>query len=130
MLKGNTKLLGGLILVLVAFYILHKSLFSFWEFNTESFRYSLEKLYLFFSAFSIIIVFILIKIRAKDLDIVGNSFLLLTTIKMIVCYIIGSSILKGTTPESFIEKWNFFALFIVFLITETIVTIILLNKED
>jgi hypothetical protein len=100
------------------------------EFKTEYFRYSLEKLYLFFGAFSVIIVFILIKIRAKDLDIVGNSFLLLTSVKMIVCYIIGSSILKSTTTESFIEKWNFFTLFIVFLLTETIVTIILLNKED
>ncbi len=130
MLKGNTKLLGGLILVIVAFYILHKSLFSFLEFKTEYFRYSLEKLYLFFGAFSVIIVFILIKIRAKDLDIVGNSFLLLTSLKMIVCYIIGSSILKSTTTEDFIEKWNFFTLFIVFLLTETIVTILLLNKED
>lgn len=130
MLKGNTKLISILILVIVVAYIIHKSVFLFFEFNTSAFRYSLEKLYLFFGAFTIVIVSILIKIRAKDLNIVGNSFLLLTSAKLIVCFIIGRPILKSVNIQNTAEKWNFFALFILFLLIETVVTIILLNRKD
>ena len=126
-MKSNYTLLGFLVVIVVLMYTIHKNLFSFALINTDHFHYTLENLYLLFSFFSLIIIFVLIKVKEKNLDIVGNTFLLLTTIKMIGCYILVRPLLKINLPT---EKWNFFTLFILFLLVETSLTILLLNKVD
>ncbi len=130
MFKENIKPLGILISTIVLFYIIHRTIFNIFEFNATTFKYSLNQLYLFFSIFSIVIILILIKVKEKNLDIVGNTFLLLTSVKMMVCYVFGRPILKNEVIGSTLEKWNFFTLFILFLLIETIFTIYLLNKKD
>ena len=130
MLKENIKTISLLLLIIAAFYTLHKSAFLILQYNTENFQYSLETLYLFFSLFSTTIILVLIKVKQKDLDIVGNVFLLATIIKMAVCFFVGRSILKHGSINSSFEKWNFLILFALFLFAETVITIRLLNEKN
>ena len=126
MFKKIIKSIGILVLI----YLFHKSIFSLYKFNESTFAYSLEQLYLFFGLFSITIELIVIKVKAKNIDIVGNVFLLLTLIKMMVCFVFGSLILKQEIENKSIQKWNFLILFLVFLTIETVTTIIMLNKKE
>jgi len=130
MFKENIKPLGILVSFIFASYFIHKTIFEAVQFNTTTFKYSLNQLYLFFSIFSIAIVLTLIKVKKKNLDIVGNTYLLLTSAKMVVCFIFGRPIIKSVVIGNTLEKWNFFTLFILFLLIETIFTIYLLNKKD
>jgi len=130
MFKENIKPLGILVAVILVFYFVHQSVFEALGFDTTTFKYSLNQLYLFFTTFSIAIVLILIKVKAKNLDIVGNTFLLLTSIKMMVCYAFGRPIIKQENLDYSLEKWNFFTLFILFLLFETAFTIYLLNTQS
>ncbi len=94
------------------------------------FKYSLPLLYSFFAICSLIIVFVLIKMKDKNIDSVGQTFLLLTSIKMVISYIFLYPILKSTNHLMTPEKINFFITFAVFLTIETVVTIRILNKNQ
>jgi hypothetical protein len=130
MFKKYIKSIGILVLIIGVTYLFHKLIFSVFKINENNFIYSLEQLYLFLGLFSIIIELILIKVKEKNIDIVGNVFLLLTLVKMMVCYVFGSSILKQTREHNSLQKWNFLILFLVFLTIETVTTIIMLNKKE
>ena len=130
MLKKNIKSIGVSALIIAIIYLIHKFIFSVFKYNENSFICSLEQLYLFFGLFSITIELILIRVKEKNIDIVGNVFLLLTLIKMMVCFAFGSSILKQGIKENSLQKWNFLILFLVFLTIETVLTIIMLNKKE
>ena len=130
MKKEGLKLIGKLIMVIALLYGMHRVFFSFFEFDTTQFKYSLLQLYLFFGLCSVVIIALLLVIRQKDLDIVGNTFLLATTIKMVACYLVARPILTNITQGNPLEKWNFFFLFILFLLLETVVTIVILNKKE
>ncbi|CAM3629264.1 hypothetical protein FSS13T_11520 [Flavobacterium saliperosum S13] len=95
----------------------------------NDFRYSLESLYLVFFAFTIVILAILLKVKDKNLDYVGMTFLLITSVKMGLSFFIGRGIVSGTNPN-LVEKINFFVIFILFLAIETVITIRLLNKGN
>ena len=129
MLKESIKPLVTLVLIILLAFGIHLTIFEALGFNETTFYYSLKQLYLFFGLFSITIVLILIKVKEKDLDIVGNTFLLLTSIKMIVCYVFGRPIIKQENLENTLQKFNFFILFMIFLLFETIFTIYLLNSS-
>jgi len=100
------------------------------EISTKDFSYSLLSLYLFFGIFSIILFVALFQIRAQNFDLVGMSFLIVTTIKMLICFLLARPILKSTADSVSIEKTNFFVMFIVFLAIETVVTIRILNEKQ
>jgi hypothetical protein len=118
-------------LSLVAF-LIHKLFFFFIDKgnSTSGFRYSIPVLYLFFLVCSVIILLILIKIKEKNIDSVGQTFLLLTCIKMVVAYILLHPILQSTNQLMTPEKTNFFITFAMFLTIETVVTIRILNKNQ
>lgn len=120
------------ILVSILLYIGHKLFFVFSKYNGISclFSFSIEELYLFFAICSLIILFILIKVKEKNIDNVGYTFLLLTFIKIAFAYILLSTILNSTHEHLKIEKINFFIVFALFLATETAITIRLLNKKQ
>ena len=126
------KLLPFLILVIVslALYLIHKIIFSVFNINQDQFHYSLETLYLFFAVLSAIIFKILLVVRERSFDNVGMSFLLSTSVKMIFCYLILRPILQVPKTNNPTEKINFFILFIVFLIIETLFTIRLVNEKQ
>ncbi|WP_395077934.1 hypothetical protein [Flavobacterium sp.] len=132
MYKFYIKPIGVLLLTILGIYTIHKSILTFTilKYEASIFEFSLEKLYLMFSFMTITIILILIKVKQKSLDNVGMTFLLITSLKMMICYGIGRSVIIQTNPEQQLEKWNFFAMFMVFLLVETLFTIYLLNAEN
>ena len=126
------KPIGILLLIITAIYTIHKSILTFTilKLQVATFEFSLEKLYLMFAFMTMTIILILIKVKQKSLDNVGMTFLLITSIKMVICYVIGRPIINQNDAEHQLEKWNFFALFIVFLFIETLFTIYLLNTAN
>lgn len=111
-------------------YFVHQYLFELMEISTEDFSYSLLSLYLFFGIFSSILLVALFQIRAQNFDLVGMSFLIVTTLKMLICFLLARPILKSAAVSAPIEKINFFVMFIVFLAIETVVTIRILNEKQ
>lgn len=131
MIKKYKSLFEVFCLSIIAF-LIHKTIFySFGNQNSEqTFHYSLNTLYLIFSVFSFLIVGILAIVKEKNIDSVGNTYLLVTIIKMGVSYILLYPILQGTKTFMTSEKSNFIIVFLVFLTIETIVTIRILNKKQ
>ena len=113
-------------------YLIHKLVFFLNDDNPklQGFNFSIETIYEFFFICSVIIIFILIKVKEKNIDNVGYTFLLVTCIKMAVSYAILSPILHSGNPNVSIEKLNFFIIFALFLTIETIVTIRILNNKQ
>ena len=126
-----TPLLESLLLVIIVF-VLHESCIyvKYDSIFTDRFKYSTPLLYLFFYSCSLIILFILIKMKEKNIDSVGQTFLLVTSIKMGLAYILLHPILKETSELITPEKSNFFLIFAEFLTIETVVTIRMLNKKQ
>lgn len=107
-------------------FFLNNSAFSA---NFKEYQFSLEFIYLLFFVFSIVIVLLLLFVNQKSKDNVGMTFMLATTVKAIVCYIVFSKIITSENQNT-VERINFFVLFILFLIIETLITIRLLNKKQ
>ena len=116
----------------VVVYLVHK-LFFFLNENTpkfQNFHFPIEIIYGFFFTCSIVILLILIKVKTRNLDYVGHTFLLVTFVKMAVSYAVLWPILHSGNPNMRIEKINFFIIFALFLTIETVVTIRLLNNKN
>ena len=111
---------------------LHKVvLFLFFPNQLENdFIYSTHLLYTFFYLFSVIIIFILIEVNKKNINNVGFTFMLITSIKMAIAYFFMQPILNSQSIFAGLEKINFFVIFILFLIIETTVTIRILNNKQ
>lgn len=133
-IKMNNKyepVLEVFFLSVIAFFI-HELFFFFTDKTSikDEFMYSVPVLYLFFLVCSVIILFILIRRKEKNIDSVGQTFLLLTSIKMVIAYILLHPILQSTNKLLTPEKINFFITFAIFLTIETAVTIRILNKKQ
>jgi hypothetical protein len=112
-------------------YLVHKLFFYLKgsDLNYNHFYYPIEIIYGFFLICSVIILLILIRIKSKNIDNVGYTFLLVTCIKMGLSYAVLSPILNSGNSNAGYEKINFFVVFALFLTIETIVTIRILNNE-
>ena len=121
----KTKPLFTIIFIAVLGLIIHKLIFFLLVAKTieDNFIYSIPLLYGLFSIFSLLIVGVLIKVKERNIDNVGYTFLLLTSIKLVVAYLLIHPILKASLNQTPLEKINFFIIFIYFLATETILTI-------
>ena len=128
-LKNYKPLLPLLALAGLA-YVVHRVAFYLLDINDATFYYSIETLYMLFLVLSIMVFVVLLKVKERSFDNVGMSFLLSTSIKMIVCYLILKPILQVTAQNNAIEKKNFFMMFILFLAIETILTIRILNEKQ
>ena len=124
------KPLSNLLLLVVGSYLIHKMIFLVFKFEDTDFYYSLETLYLLFFSFSVVIMLVLLKIKQRSFDNVGMSFLLATSIKMILCFIILRPLLKVSNEINALDKKNFFVTFILFLTIETMLTIRILGKKQ
>ena len=118
-----------LLISVILIYGLHKTGFYFFLIDTTSFYYSIETLYGFFLFLSLIVVLILLKIKERNFDQIGMTFLAVTSIKMILSYVALQPVLNLVPPASTIEKNNFFMIFVVFLAIETLITIGILNDN-
>ena len=119
----------ALILVMCCYH-LHYFVFEHFniQLNLKALALGLFDSYILFSSFSVVILIILLFIKQKNLDLVGNVFMLITCIKAIICYLI----IRPLTISKFdysLEKFNFLGLFLLFLIFETIATIKILNNK-
>lgn len=94
-----------------------------------TFEYPLWIVYAFFLIFSLIILGVLIKISKKNAAQAGYTFLLLTSAKMAASYLLARPILAKTI-EFPTEKYNFFAVFVLFLAIEAYFTVRLLNNKQ
>lgn len=130
MILKNYKTFGFLLISVVVAFVLHKLIFYFFKINQETFYYSLERLYGVFFVLSFVIIFILLKIKERNFDQLGMSFLLLTSSKMVFYYFLLKPILKIRQYDIRIEKINFFVLFVLFLTIEVVVTIRILSKKQ
>ena len=125
----DIKLLVFIPILAIILLILHLFLFETLATDCTVFYYKISTLYLTFTLMSIIIIGILLFIKTKNLDIVGMSFLVLTSLKMVICYIMVRPILNLSQNEMYVQKMNFFGIFITFLIIETVITIRILNNK-
>ena len=124
---------GGLALwiaLVVLSYFVHQYFFESMGITVGAFSHSLLSLYLFFGIFSIILLLTVFQVRSRNFDLVGMSFLIVTSVKMMTCFLFVRPILKSISDTASIEKTNFFVMFIVFLAIETVVTIRILNEKQ
>ncbi|RZJ74785.1 MAG: hypothetical protein EOO45_07580 [Flavobacterium sp.] len=85
--------------------------------------------YLFFFAFSVLIISVLIKISKKNSDQLGYAFLIMTSVKMAASYFLASPVIAlGQVGKT--EKINFFVIFVLFLVMEAYCTAQLLNNKQ
>lgn len=130
-LKKYQPILEVIVIALLA-YLLHTLFFYLNNDNPkfQNFHTSVETIYGFFTICSIVILFILIKVKDKSQEQVGYVFLLVTCAKMGIAYVVLSPILHSGNPNVGIQKINFFIIFAVFLAIETVVTIRILNNKQ
>lgn len=93
-----------------------------------SFHYSVFTLYLLFALASAVILLVLIKIKEKNQEQIGYVFLVVTSVKLVLCYLLLLPVLNKAVIESNSEKINFFMIFILFLAIEVFFTSKLLNN--
>jgi hypothetical protein len=123
-------LIATLSLAIVFFFINRIILQSdFYHSNFDLFSTSLEIIYFILTLFSVIILTTSIVVNSKNKDIVGMTFMLMTTVKVGVLYFIFRKIVSSSNENS-VERINFFIVFILFLAIETLITIRLLNKKQ
>jgi hypothetical protein len=129
--KSYKSLFASLITAIIA-YLIHKLVFTITApiFFESSFVYTIELLYFSFTFFTIIMLFILLKINQKNINNVGFSFMFLTSLKMGIAYFFMQPILNSQSIFAASEKINFFVIFILFLIIETAETIRILNNKQ
>ena len=113
-------------------FLTHKAFFYFNENSPKylNFHFSLEVIYSFFLVCSFIIILLLILVKEKSIDNVGNAFLLTTCLKIGISFVLLNPILNSGNPNVGFEKMNFFVIFALFLIIETVVTIRILNNNQ
>jgi hypothetical protein len=97
--------------------------------NLQDFYFPIEVIYGFFFFCSSILMLILVKVKEKNIDNVGYTFLLVTCVKMGLSYLLLSPILNSGNVNLRYEKINFFFIFAFFLAIETVVTIRMLNTK-
>lgn len=126
---NNIRILKKLIFVALPIFIIHVLLFKLPFFNNveSEFYYSIPVLYVLFFIFSSLILIVITKISEKNFDNTGMVFMIATSIKMVVAFFLVRPILHLEGNK--IEKINFFAIFIVFLLFETIIVAKILNKK-
>ena len=120
------------LIVSLLLFLAHK-LFFYWNENNpkyQNFYFSLETIYGFFSFSSIIIVSILLFVKHKSKDNVGNTFMLITCLKTGISFALLNPILNSGSQNIGIEKINFFVIFALFLALETVVTARILNNNQ
>jgi uncharacterized membrane protein len=112
-------------------YALHRIIFILAGMGNalSGFIFPLEVVYAFFCIWSLVIMLILIKVCRKNIDNTGYTFLLLTSLKMGLSMPLVYPILNSGSAYVATEKINFFIVFSLFLLVETIATIRLLNKK-
>lgn len=97
--------------------------------QTADFVYPVYLTVFFFYGLSVIILFSLHLLSAKNAGQIGNVFLLLTTLQVVGGYLYIRPVLSKTI-EIPTEKISIFVIFMLFLLLEAYFTAVLLNKKQ
>lgn len=126
---NSIGILKKLIFVALPIFIIHVLLFNanLITVKEADFYYSIPQLYGLFFMLSAVILIIVTKISEKNFDNTGMVFMIATSIKMVVAFFLVRPILP--LEDNKIEKINFFIIFILFLLIETIFVAKILNKK-
>ena len=124
MFQKTIKSVFYLLIVIAICFVLHLLIFTYLNISDANFKFTLLRLYAFFTFFTVVAEFVLQKIKQKNIDLVGNVFLGISLTKMMFCFIIGNFI--SNIP---VQKNNFLVMFFMFLCIETVSTIKLLNNK-
>ena len=126
---NSIGILKKLIFVASPIFIIHVLLFNtnLITVKEADFYYSIPQLYGIFFILSAVILIIVTKISEKNFDNTGMVFMIATSIKMMVAFFLVRPILP--LEDNKIEKINFFIIFILFLLIETILVAKILNKK-
>ena len=118
--------------IAVLLYLIHKLSVQWLGYKDtfSNFHHSLEVLYLFFGATSAMIMVVLSKVKEKNFDNVGMTFMLITSVKIVLSFLMVRPILNEVGALATTEKSNFFMLFILFLTIETVITTRILNNKQ
>lgn len=130
-MKNSLRIIKKMALVVLPIFLIHFLVFKFTSLVLEykEYYYSLPFLYILYFTLSTISIVVIKRISEKNFDITGMSFLVTSSIKLILSYIIVSPILNSET--AFVsEKRNFFFIFIIFLVIDTLFTARILNKKQ
>ncbi|GIZ08027.1 hypothetical protein [Flavobacterium sp. UMI-01] len=114
----------------VVLFVIHYFVFEWLEIDLSTFHYSLGFLYFLFFGLSLLVLIALLLVKKKSYEQVGMSFLLLTSCKMLVAYVILRPILAKNDENVALEKMSFFMIFILYLIIDTYITIRILNEKQ
>jgi hypothetical protein len=125
------KTILATLLLAVALFFINKIVLQSASFssNFDLFSFSLAFIYCVFTIFSVLILTTLIIVNSRNKDIVGMTFMLMTTVKAGISFFVFSKIIASSNENS-VERINFFIVFILFLAIETLITIRLLNKKQ
>ncbi len=128
-MKRNLRPLFELAFFSALAFVGHMLFFQFaFHGRDANFRYSLPELYGFFFVCAFLILSILIRMKRRNIDSVGNAFMALTVLKMVLAYVLLHPILGDDHSEIAAEKTNFFMVFALFLTLETTIAIRILNR--
>ena len=111
------------------FLIIHVLVFNlpFLKEKETEFYYTILNLYSLFFLFSLLILIVVSRISKHNFDNTGMIFMNATSVKMGVAFFLVRPILYR--EDNNIEKINFFVIFILFLLFETIIAAKFLNKK-
>lgn len=127
LLKENKSVLQ-IISIGISVYIIQKILFIVFDIDTSVFKINFEITHVIMLFLSVVIMMIINLIFKKNKDVVGMTFLLITSVKVAIIYFIGSYFLLDSGGG--IEKWNFYGLFVLYLSLETFFTGRRLNRTS
>lgn len=128
-MTNNIEILKKLIIIALPVFIIHLLLFHLPIMNGKDagFYYSILLLYFIFFILSLVVLITVSKISEKNFDNTGMVFMIATSVKMVIAFFLARPILH--LQDNKIEKINFFAVFIIFLLIETIIVAKILNKK-
>ena len=109
-------------------YWIHYFIFEFSGF--AKMQFNLAGTYVFFWICAALIIFIVHIVHKKSPDNTGYTFVGATLIQMGLSYIMLRPIIEMEGEKGSFGKMNFFAVFILFLAIETLITIRLLNNKQ
>jgi len=119
------------IVLALVFYFLNKLILEnpYFSTNFKLYQVALGYIYSIFTLFSITILNTLTFVNQKNKDVVGMTFMLITTFKTGLTYFLFTNIVSSNNHNA-VERINFFVVFVLFLAIETLITIRLLNKKQ
>lgn len=129
-MTNSIALLKRLIVTALPLSIIHLLFFNFLpslKGKEICFYYSIPVLYFVFFILSSIILIVVSKISEKNFDNTGMVFIIATSVKMVFAYFLLRPILY--TQDNKVEKINFFIVFMLFLLLETILATKIFNKK-